>query len=384
MKYKIKNKILLTTICSLLLLTSLSGCLGGGSDNSISSFNPQPNQNNANNYFTTYAPYSNNANNTVIQIQFSDSTKTTAIGMSLFSLSTYTPDSPTSTAIINYNLSSSGIESQNYIINSISSSQVGNLELKGNNIIFNLNFSQTSKGLFGELSTIMVANMNQQNAQSGSYIGHCFNLPSILTNTGTNYGNDVCQYSLNSNGDFQIFDYSINNTQNQTNLCSAGNWSQSATNPFFYNLNCTGLNGKSISIMSSFESFENSFIMNPLIDYAISGNANTTYVSTMFQESSLNSFSPNGNTLIQLNLNTASGINQYSDLLTNNALTSQLCSQLSQVGICILLDYPTNYNIPFGVKQIQLPTSVTTNPLIIGSSNIGLFVDNNMYSYYLN
>lgn len=377
-----KKKILNILIGSILAI-SLISCVGdGGGGNNQNNFNPQPTQANATNYFSTYSPYNNQSNNVVIQVQYTDNTKTVANGLYLFNLSTYTPDTPISQAVASFTLSSNSSIKNNYYISN-NGSQVGSLQLNGNNIIFNLNFSSNDPGILGEYSTILIGTTNQLNAQSGNYLGFCFNLPTILTNSGSNYGNDICQYSLNSDGTFNILDLAVNQTANQQNLCSSGSWTQSVSNPYFYNLSCIGNNGKQIAMLSTFESYNGSYIMNQLVDSSISGNQNTVYVSTLFPTNNLTTFESNIQTLTQVNLSSAGSSDQFSTIMSNLQMTSQVCALLgAQIGTCALNSFPGGLGIPEGTRMIQTPTYVSTMPVIIGSSNIGLFVDNNMYSYY--
>lgn len=363
----------------------LSSCVGGGGY-SQDNFNPQPAQSNATNFFTAYAPAGNPSQNTVIQVQYSDSSKTTATGLYLFNLLSYTPNTPTSQAIIGFSLVGSGAGANNYIINSLGSNPVpsGYLQLKGNNIIMSLDFDQTP-GVLGETSSIMLGSTKQQLAQNGSYIGFCFNLPNLLSTGNTNYGNDICQYTLNGDGTLTILDLAFNATTSQQNLCSNGSWSQSISNPYFYNLNCTGYNGANIAISTTFESYNNQFVMNQLIPSSISGNQGTAYVSTLFPSGSLDQFESRVQTLQQINLSAAGSVDQFQSIITNAQMTSENCALFGgSVGVCALIGYPTGQNIPNGVKQIQTPTYVSTMPAIMGSNQIGLFVDNNMYSYYFN
>ena len=376
------RKTILSLILGSLLSMSLISCNGGGGGgNNQENYNPQPTQSNATNFFSTYSPYNNQSNNVVIQVQYSDNSKTNAVGLYLFNLSTYTPATPPEQAVANFTLSTSSIKN-NYVINN-SGSAVGNLKLNGNNIILNLNFSSNDPGVLGEYSTILIGTTSQLNAQAGNYLGFCFNLPTLLSNNGTNYGNDVCQYSLNQDGTFNITDLSVNQTNNQQTLCTSGTWNQSVSNPYFYNLSCIGYNGKQISMLSTFENYNNKFIMNQLVDSSISGNQNTIYVSTLFPSGSLNTFESGIQTLNQINLSSAGSSDQFTVLLSSAQMTSQMCALLgSQVGTCALNGFSTALGIPNGVKMIETPTYVSTTPVIIGSSDVGLFVDNNMYSYY--
>lgn len=378
------NKKTLGIILASLLSLSLISCNSGGSSssNDQANFNPQPSFGNATNFFSTYSPYNNQSNNVVIQVQYTDNTKTNANGLYLFNLSTYTPATPTQQAVASFTLAA-GSTKNNYTIFDSNNNPAGNLQLNGSNIILNLNFSSNDPGVLGEYSTILIGTTNQQYAQSGNYLGFCFNLPTLLSNIGTNYGNDVCQYSLNSDGTFNLIDLANNQTGSSLNLCSSGTWTQSVSNPYFYNLSCIGYNGKQITMLSSFENYNNSYIMNQLVDSSISGNQNTIYISTLFPNSSLSQFAPNLKTLNQINLTSAGTSNQYTALLSNLQLTSAPCAVLgSQVGTCALNSFNSSTDIPPGIKMIQTPTYISTMPLIMGNESIGLFVDNNMYSYY--
>ncbi len=385
MKKSTKRNLLLSLI---LLGGILSACnSGGGSENNGSTFNPQPSNPNATNYFSTY-PFSNNNeySNVIFQVQRSNGNP---VSLAIFSLSTYTSASENNSALAVYSLTpNTSAQESNFLIQVPTQGAIQNigfLEIESNNnIMINSSFTfKSGAGAQGEKSTILLATEVQQNIASNSYIGHCFNAPTLL-GISSNSGNDTCLYNIGDNNSLQITDMAQNNTGAAINLCSVSSWTQSIINPFFYNLSCTGRNGTTLTIQTTFSNFNGAILMNYLIPSHLSGNPNTVYVGSAIPQSFLNSFTTLSN-LQQMNLLSAGSISQQSAVLSTNSLISSLCATLGQsTGVCSLFSYTSGTNIPVGVKNIQTPTSFSTYPQIIGSSALGLFVDNNQYSYYFN
>lgn len=384
-----KNRKLFSALSSLLISSFIVGCNSGGDGSSGSTFNPQPDNVNNTNYFSTY-PISggNEFSNTIFQVQRTNGVPTT---LAIFSLSTYNSSSQNNTALGVYNLSantSAGQSPNNYILQSTSTSpqNIGYLKIESNNnIILNASLSfNNGSGSQGEKATILIATEQQQNLVNNSYIGHCFNAP-VLLGVSSNQGNDTCLYNIGENNSLQITDMAQNNTGPAINLCSSSStWSQSIINPYFYNLNCVGNNGSTLTIQTTFTKFNNATLMTYLIPYNFSGNANTVYVGSGIPQSSLSTFTDLSN-LQQMNLLAAGSISQQAAILSNTALISSACATFGQsTGTCPLSSYTAGTNIPLGVKNLQTPTSISTYPQIIGSSALGLFVDNNQYSYYFN
>lgn len=382
---KLKKKILNIVAISIASMASFACTGGAGGSNIEAIYNPQPLQSNATNYFSTYSPYSNQFNNTIFQVIYSTSSKQVATGLALFNLANYSQASTTSSAIQSFTLTANNTIPNNYDIYNNVGIEVGQIQITGNNIILTLNYEPNKAGVLGEFSTVLIATTNQLPVQAGNYYGFCFNLPTVLANSGTNYGSDICQYQLNSDGTFNILDLAVNGTNVQQNLCSNGEWYSSPTNPYFYNLECNGLNGKQISMLSSFESYNGAYIMNQLVDNSISANINTVYVATLFSQNQLNIFESNGATqsMNQINLTTAGTSLQISVLINNNGIVSPNCALFgSNIGTCQLTPFQNGMGIPAGVKMMNTPSSVSVDPLIMGSSTVGLFTDNNMFSYY--
>lgn len=377
----IKQK-LLNTIClgSLILL---SGCNSGG-DASYDNYNPQPINSNAVNYFSNYNVLgSNEYNNIIFQVQNSESGIPNSLA--LFQLSTYNTASTNSSALAVYPLLQSG-NSNNYLIYNKSGSQIGNLVQESNNNVIiqsSFNFSN-GKGARGETSTILIATTQQQLIASNSYIGHCFNLPTLF-GLSSNYGNDVCSFNIGNDYSFSITDLAVNNSNLvSANLCSSGTWNQSIVNPFFYSLTCNGVNGKTVTMQATFTNYNNVLLMNLQIPSSISSDVGTLIVSSAIPSQNLNSFTSTNLNLKQLSLQGAGNVDYYPVVLSPNTLVSPVCATFGDItGICPLSAY-SNQNIPLGVMNLNTPTSTSSYPQLIGSSSFNLFVDNNLYSYYVN
>lgn len=380
-----KNLILTLILCGSLLVGCNSGGGGGGDENNGSNFNPQPSNPNATNYFSTYPQSNNEYSNIIFQVQNNNGIPT---NLAIFSLNTYNSSSENNSALAVYGLSanSSATESNFVIQNTVGGSiqNIGYLQIESNNnIMLNSSFTFGSgSGAQGEKSTILIATKNQQTLNANNYIGHCFTAPSILGVSG-NYGNDTCLYTIGNDNSLQITDMSQNNTGPAINLCSsASTWSQSIINPYFYNLNCIGGNGKSLTIQTTFSNFNGAILMNYLINSKLSANPNTVYVGSAIPQSNLSTFT-SLSSLQQMNLMAAGSISEQSAILSDNSLISSLCATLGQpTGVCSLFSYTQSTNIPLGVKSIQTPNSFSSYPQIIGSDSLGIFVDNNQYSYY--
>lgn len=383
-----KNKMLNNTInillFSLFLSGGLIGCNSGGDGSSNgTSINVQPDNSNWVNYFSNYALGGQKNNLAIFQIQNVNGVPSKlAIYNSLgYTSATITP---IQTLDLVKNINSSNI--YNVIVKDSTGipTAVGYIEQINNNnsLVVLLNLTSVLKKAFNnETATIQLAGKTMlSNIQNGTYYSHCLKLPLMNNQTKKNNdGNDLCSLNLQDGGQLTITDVNAKTLNQPVSMCgNSSNWYQNPINPYLFTINCITDNGL-LSFDISSQPYESSIILNFFVNAEYNGNPSTTYVTTAFKASDLGSVSQEENfDYINLYMN-----NSYiagTSIISQNALINNYCINNSSTQFCLLTQLEQEVN---GSNRI-IPSggTITSYPLLIGSSSLNLFTDNLGYTYY--
>lgn len=381
-----------TTKTSLAFLAALSLCLtscnsGGGSNDGLngSSINTQPSNSNYVNYFPSYPMGDTYANTPIYQLRYVNKVPTQ---LAIFNSFGYIPASNNPISLLNLTPLA---DANNYSITGTSSTgstySAGFVSLinSGNTIVVELNMQTSLSTLMnGEQATIQIAGKTVTSQLAmGNYYGHCFNLPA--KNNLTTQGNDICKitFSNTSGNSVQITDLAVNGViGNQAAMCLNGsNFSTNILNPYETQVNCLTAKGN-VNINVSTTPFKDSSILTYYVSGSYSGVPGTSSVSTAFPESTVQA-AVAGNSLHVMNLTTVNNYTLNTALLSTNLMVNPYCSANSQLGqYCTLLQYP-NTTAPVNLFTFGIgASSVGGNISFLGSASLGLYTDNNGYSYY--